>query len=304
MRGVRQGAVHRVAQRNGPGDGFGHQRHPETMRHQCHAGDRVTDLLRNRDVQAPVAKDPDHAIHEIGPAGIGKENERLGGQLFQAQAVLGGQGMAGRQHGPERLQGDQLLRQIRQHRHHAIESGRDAPLPQGVDLFLAVHGVQHHVQSRQRSTQLLQQGRNGVVDAGTEHPDVEAPEPPLPDTLHAVDAGGHHHADVGCLGPEHFPGLRQLHAARRAHKQLDLQLVFDLPDLPRERRLGDAQPARSAPHVELIGNGQKILDVTQVHPASLEREHRLDPHRVTLRVVPGRDFLLPLQRGEPGIAVV
>ena len=44
----------------------------------------------------------------------------------------------------------------------------------------------------------------------------------------------------------------QRHASLRPREQRHAQPFFQLLDLPRQRRLGDRQPARGAPEMELL----------------------------------------------------
>ena len=62
------------------------------------------------------------------------------------------------------------------------------------------------------------------------------------------------------VGEPHLPGgpLEQSHA----------HVPFELPDMLAHRGLGDAQPARRPPEVQLLGDGDERAQVAQFHPAS------------------------------------
>lgn len=63
-------------------------------------------------------------------------------------------------------------------------------------------------------------------------------------------------------------GIGQLDAARATDKQLRADLVFKIPDLTAERRLGRMQPPlRRHREAALLGDGEKIPKMAQLHAA-------------------------------------
>src|SRR5262249_32833076 len=68
------------------------------------------------------------------------------------------------------------------------------------------------------------------------------------------------------FGEKGSSGRRQLDAARAAVEQADTHLLFELADLPAERRLGDAQPRRRPPEVQLLGDGDEVAEGAERPP--------------------------------------
>ena len=60
-------------------------------------------------------------------------------------------------------------------------------------------------------------------------------------------------------------GLGQLDGAARPVQERPAQLAFQVLDLLRERRLGDAEAFRGAPEVPLLGDGDEVAEVAQLH---------------------------------------
>ena len=66
------------------------------------------------------------------------------------------------------------------------------------------------------------------------------------------------------LAQEQFPGLGQLDGSSRPVQERSAQLAFQMLDLLRERRLGDAEALRGAPEVPLLGDGDEVAEVAQL----------------------------------------
>ena len=60
-------------------------------------------------------------------------------------------------------------------------------------------------------------------------------------------------------------GVGQLHAARLAAEQLNVQLLLESADLHAERRLLNTQAFRGPGHVPFFGDGDEIAQVAQLH---------------------------------------
>src|SRR5262245_5496256 len=58
-------------------------------------------------------------------------------------------------------------------------------------------------------------------------------------------------------------GLRQLYTARKAVEQVDADFNFKLPDLPRERRLGNTENLRGSAEILLTRDDKKIPEMPQ-----------------------------------------
>jgi hypothetical protein len=71
--------------------------------------------------------------------------------------------------------------------------------------------------------------------------------------------------DASGLAQEQLPGLGQLDGAARPDQERPAQLAFQVLDLLRERRLGDAEALRGAPEVPLLGDGDEVTEVAQLH---------------------------------------
>ena len=64
---------------------------------------------------------------------------------------------------------------------------------------------------------------------------------------------------------QHLAGGRELDAARRPVEQRLAELGLEAPDLLRQRRLGDVQPLGGAAEVPLLGHGDEVAQVPELH---------------------------------------
>ena len=64
---------------------------------------------------------------------------------------------------------------------------------------------------------------------------------------------------------EEAPCLRQLHLRRRALKQPETKLLFQVVDLPTQRGLRHPESFGGAAEIQLIGHCQKVAQVAQFH---------------------------------------
>src|SRR3546814_8917575 len=78
-----------------------------------------------------------------------------------------------------------------------------------------------------------------------------------------------HLLDIGNDAPrargDVAPGRGQHHLARRAFDQRHAQFLLQLADLGGERGLADEARRRGAAEVQVLGEGDEVLEVTQVH---------------------------------------
>jgi hypothetical protein len=114
-----------------------------------------------------------------------------------------------------------------------------------------------------------------------------------------------HHAVVytarfGCRGvhlcqhlagteQEPLPSGRELDPAGRPDQELDADLGLELLDLLRQRGLGDVEPLGRAAEVALLGHGDVVAQVTQLHWVRLSLSHQGAGGAVTRCRTPGRD---------------
>lgn len=73
------------------------------------------------------------------------------------------------------------------------------------------------------------------------------------------------HYQFSALIKKGAPGFCQLHAVIVAHEELDPQLIFQLADLPAERRLRYVQLLGGFTEIERLRHREKIAYVTQFH---------------------------------------
>jgi hypothetical protein len=58
---------------------------------------------------------------------------------------------------------------------------------------------------------------------------------------------------------------RELHGARGSDKERIPDFFFQVPDLLRQRRLRHMKPAGGAAEMQLLGNGEEIAQVAEIH---------------------------------------
>jgi hypothetical protein len=64
---------------------------------------------------------------------------------------------------------------------------------------------------------------------------------------------------------QRLPGLRELHPAGRPLQQRDAQLLLEPGDRGAQRLLGDVDAAGGAGEVQLLGDGDEVAQVPQLH---------------------------------------
>ena len=71
--------------------------------------------------------------------------------------------------------------------------------------------------------------------------------------------------DLLGLGLKSLAGFRQLNAMRGAVKQQGAEFLFEVLDLLTQRWLADADARRRTREVEILGHGQEIPQMAQLH---------------------------------------
>ena len=138
---------------------------------------------------------------------------------------------------------------------------------------------------------------DGVVPRAGRHDDLDArdrgahrPQRAVEDPIgHRADSqrhllpargrcGSHVLAGPVDLGQDHprplrqdTPRRRQFGSARRAIEERDAQVPLQRTDLLGERRSGDVQPARGSGESPLLGHGEEVPELAQVHSARYRR---------------------------------
>jgi hypothetical protein len=77
--------------------------------------------------------------------------------------------------------------------------------------------------------------------------------------------------DTPCIFQKKLARWIQLHAAWQAIEKLEADLFFQILNLPGQRRLCHAQPARRAPVMLLLPDRHEIAQMPQFHSDTLSR---------------------------------
>ena len=245
-----------------------HQRHAHPGADQADGGLQLVGPLRHLEAQAMGVEQRDHMVGIAGARVAGVEHKRLGGQLRQR----GGRG-------EQRVTGGEHSHQAVFHQ-HALDDGRvvdanppeahiDAPGLECFDLLQGGHLRQPQLQlQRLVVAQAADQLRQHAVQRRGCETDAQ------PGLLALANAAGVV-ADLVQLFEQHIgvfiekpPGLGQPQRAA-ALQQDHAQFLFQLLDLPAQRRLGDVQAFGGAGEVEGFAQHLEIAQVTQFHVSSL-----------------------------------
>jgi hypothetical protein len=81
------------------------------------------------------------------------------------------------------------------------------------------------------------------------------------------------------LAQQHRPGGSQRDGAAGAFQQRHPEPPFELPDRARQRRLGDPEPLRRPPEVQLLGDGDEVAQLPRLHPVTVREEARAAENR-------------------------
>jgi hypothetical protein len=71
--------------------------------------------------------------------------------------------------------------------------------------------------------------------------------------------------DVTGLGVERPAGLRDRHVSLAASEKRHLQLALERDDLLAQRRLHDPQSLSGTPEVQLLGHGNEVAEMPELH---------------------------------------
>jgi hypothetical protein len=71
--------------------------------------------------------------------------------------------------------------------------------------------------------------------------------------------------DAACVLEEELARGEQAHATRRSLEEPSAQLVLEREDVAAERRLGQVEPARGAPHMALFCHRDEGLKMREAH---------------------------------------
>ena len=229
-------------------------------------------LVELRDVPGLGSRAVRVAAVAARPARHGQAGERH--QIGGPQLGASGQRMRGRQdhHLPLRAHlldvepGRRVERQVQQ---------RDVGPPVAQQPFLLADPAQQHVDGDGAGfggvgvEQLRQQlaGRPGLRDqdqAGVAGGGERGAAGPAVRGVDGVEGGP-------ALAQQHRSGLGQGDGAAGAFQQRHSEPPFELPDRPRQRRLGDPDPLRGAPEVQLLGDGHEVPQLPRLHRSTLSR---------------------------------
>ena len=245
-----------------------HQRHAHPGADQADGGLQLVGPLRYLEAQAMGVEQGDHMVGIAGARVAGVEHKRLGGQL-RKRGGRGQQRVAGGQHGHQAV-----------FHQHALDDGRvvdanppethiDAPSLERFHLLQGGHLRQPQLQlQRVVVAQAADQLRQHTVQRRGRKADAQ------PGLLALANAAGvvahlvqllQQHIGVFIEKP---PGLGQPQRAA-ALQQDHPQFLFQLLDLPAQRRLGDVQAFGGAGEVEGFAQHLEIAQVTQFHVSSL-----------------------------------
>ncbi len=244
-----------------------HQRHAHTRADQADGGLQFVGPLRHLEAQAVGVEQRDHMVGITGTRVAGVQHKRLGGQLGEGGGRFQ-QRVPGGQHGHQ-----PVLHQ------HALDDGRvvDANPPEthvnppGLERFDLLQGShlrqaqlqlqrlmvaqppnqfrQHAVQSRRRKTD-AQPGLFALADAPRVVADLAQ--------LLEQHIGVLIEKPAGLGQPQRSAALQQNHA----------QFIFQLLNLPAQRRLGDVQAFGGAGEVQRFTQHLEIAQMTQFHVGS------------------------------------
>jgi len=244
-----------------------HQRHAHAGADQADGGLQLVGPLRHLEAQTVGVEQCDHMVGIAGARVAGVEHKRLGGQLGEGRGRTQ-QRVAGGQYGDQSILHQHTLDDGRVVDANAPEAHVNAAGFQRFDLLQSGHLRQAQFQLQHRivaqpPNQLRQhavQGRRRKADA---QPGLFA----LANAARGV-------ADLAQLLEQHIgvfiekpPGCGQPQRSA-TFKQNHPQFVFQLLDLPTQRRLGDVQAFGGAGEVQRFTQHLEIAQMTQFHGGS------------------------------------
>jgi len=107
-----------------------------------------------------------------------------------------------------------------------------------------------------------------AVGGGVRESNAQPPDLALSDESGSVDATPKIGEESPGLFQKRSPGLGETHASLQSLEECESYVVFELSDLPRQRRLNDVQPLGGPPEVLLFAHRDEIAKVPQLHKDS------------------------------------
>ena len=104
---------------------------------------------------------------------------------------------------------------------------------------------------------------------GPEHPEADRASAKLANIADSVARVVEGCEDALRLGAKRPPGSSEGDAATDAREQLDAELRFELPHLLGERRLGDEERARCGGERAVVGSGEEVAKLLEIHRLNL-----------------------------------
>ncbi len=244
-----------------------HQCHAHACAHQAQGGLQFVGPLRDFEAQAVGVEQGDDMVGITGAWIARIQHKGLGGQLRKAGGCAQQRVTAG-QHRYQAVLHQYALDDGRVVDGNSPETHINAPGLEGFDLLQGGHLRQPQLQlQRLMGAQSPNQFRQHAVQGRRRKADAQ------PGLLAQADAPGVV-ADLAQLLEqpigvliEKSPGLGQPQRST-ALEQHHAQFVFQLLNLPAQRRLGDVQAFGSAGEVEGLAQNLEIAQVTQFHVAS------------------------------------
>jgi hypothetical protein len=192
--------------------------------------------------------------------GVG--DERLVAELGQAHGVALGERVRLGQDGDQRLATQQPHDEIPGVHRRTEETDVQGTILQGTDLDGGQHlPLEVEIDPGEVRAEHPSEGRQQLVGRRTGEPDGEPPD--LTGGRPArLDTRGRDRGEDGSRPLEvDLPGRGELDLPRRADQQRHPQVVLELLDLLRERRLGDVQARRGPSEVALLAHRDEVAEV-------------------------------------------
>src|SRR5580765_5485345 len=139
----------------------------------------------------------------------------------------------------------------------------EAPANRGV-LLRRTHVGAFDRQLRHRLHQVNPNAVDDLAEA-RRHRDAKRAGPSGAGTRRQVDERRRVFEDRARLLKQHRALARELDADRRAHEQLDAEFVFELTDMPAERRLSNPEAARGLRETAGFCDGGKLAQLLDFH---------------------------------------
>jgi hypothetical protein len=242
----------------------GHHGHPAAGGHEGQQRGRLPRHLGDPRLEAGLAAEVRGGAVEHGVGRVGDELLVL--QLVHGHGQVHGEGAEGGQRHHERLAGDHPVLDVRRGHGRAQEGGVEGVLPQPL-----LHGggqhlaVQRQGQPGHRLLRPAHDPRHHPVGGRAGEADPQHARGPLP---HLVDVGLEGLDLVDDPPPavqEHLAGGGEVHPPGGPVQQPHAELLLELADLLGQRRLGHVQALGGAAEVALLGHGDEVVELPDLH---------------------------------------